>query len=231
MRRRSAPLLCAALLATTPSLKAQSTYDGDLTAKGHSQIALDMLSYVAPTSAGGWLWINPRAYRGFAHNIELGAGVSAYTSKENGGPTAFQPSIKWRAYRDTTHHLTLSAGAQSLVAMQGGVDSYGLAFVSVESWLNHTERAAGAVAIGSYSLVGRDPLSPDTRQGAIVSVWEAVGPVRLSGSWLSGRNFYGYRTGTVTYTTASNRWYAVGYSAGNAAFHNAGPYFSTGRAF
>jgi hypothetical protein len=63
MRRRSAQLLGAALLATTPSLKAQSTYDGDVTASGHNQIALAMLPSVAPTSAGGWLWIDARADR------------------------------------------------------------------------------------------------------------------------------------------------------------------------
>jgi hypothetical protein len=63
MRRRSAQRLGAALQATTPSLKAQSPYDGDLTANDRSQIASGMRSFGAPTSAGGWLWINPRADR------------------------------------------------------------------------------------------------------------------------------------------------------------------------
>jgi hypothetical protein len=231
MRIRVLAACAAGVLATTPSLQAQSTFDGDITAQGRSQVAIDMLSYVAPSASGGWVWFNPRVYHGFAHRIEVGAGFSGYSHQVNGGPSALQPSLKWRALSDTVHHLTLSAGAQSLVATQQGVDSYGLTFVSLDSWLNHSEHAAGAVAVGSYTLVGRDAASSDSRQGAIVSAWEAAGPVRVSGSWLSGQNFYGYRTGAVTYTTATSRWFTVGYSVGNAAFHNAGPYFSTGRAF
>lgn len=231
MRRGGLSAIAAALLAMTPSLPAQSTFDGDLTGPGHSQVALDMLSYVAPSASGGWVWFNPRVYHGFAHRLETGLGLSAYSHQVNGGPSYLQPSLKWRAFSDTVHHVTLSAGGQSLVAVQRGIDSYGLAFVSVDKWLNHSEKAAGAVAVGSYTLVGRDVASTDARRGAIVSGWEAVGPVRVSGSWLSGQNFYGYRTGSVTYTTASSRWFTVGYSVGNAAFHNAGPYFSTGRAF
>lgn len=230
-RREGAAILASALLATTPSLQAQSTFDGDLTGPGHSQVALDLLSYVAPTTSGGWVWFNPRVYHGFSHHLEAGLGMSAYSHQTNGGPSAIQPSLKWRALSDTTHHVIVSAGGQSLVAVQRGTDSYGLAFVSVDKWLNHSEKAAGAVAVGSYSLLGRDAASSDDRRGAIVSGWEAVGPVRISASWLSGRNFYGYRTGAVTYTTATSRWFTVGYSVGNATFHNAGPYFSTGRAF
>jgi hypothetical protein len=224
-------LVAAAFLATTPSLQAQSTFDGDITGQGHSQVALDMLSYVAPSASGGWVWFNPRVYHGFVHHLEAGLGMSAYSHQANGGPSSVQPSLKWRAFSDTSHHVTLSAGGQSLVAVQKGIDSYGLAFVSVDKWLNHSEKAAGAVAVGSYTLVGRDAASTDDRHGAIVSGWEAVGPLRFSGSWLTGKNFYGYRTGSVTYTTASSRWFTVGYSVGNAAFHNAGPYFSTGRSF
>jgi len=161
-------------LAFVPSLSAQSMFDRDITAAGHHLYAVDALSYVAPATAGGWLWLNPRVYKGFAHNVELGAGVSYY-SHPSGGFSAFQPSIEWRAARDAS--------------------------------------------------------ATDSRRGLTLTAWEAVGPVRFSGSWLSGTNFYGYKTGTVTYTVPSGRWYSVGYSQGNASWHNAGPYFSTGRAF
>lgn len=232
IRRRCVQTGVAAVLtlATTPSLQAQSTFDGDITAAGHHQYAIDALSYVAPSSAGGWLWLNPRAYRGLAHNVEVGAGVSYY-SHPAGGTTAFQPSIKWRAARDTVHRLTFSVGAQSLMALSQNADNYGLAFISMDSRLHQSEHAAGAVSVGTYTLVGRDPGSTDDRRGLTVTAWEAVGPVRFSGTWLSGTNFYGYRTGTATYTSASGRWFSVGYSQGNASWHNAGPYVSTGRAF
>jgi hypothetical protein len=224
---------CAQLalaLVSVPSLSAQSTFDGDITAAGHHQYAIDALSYVAPTTAGGWLWLNPRAYKGLAHNLELGAGVSYY-SHPAGGTTAFQPSVKWRAARDTVHRLTLSVGAQSLMALSRNADNYGLAFVSIDSRVHQSERAAGSISVGTYTLVARDASASDDRRGLTLTAWEAIGPVRLSGSWLSGTNFYGYKTGTVTYTATSGRWFSVGYSQGNAAWHNAGPYVSTGRAF
>jgi hypothetical protein len=233
LRRRLALLVAAGAvqLATTSALKAQSTFDGDITGAGHHQLALDILSYVAPADAGGWTWFNPRVYRGFSHDIELGAGLSHFAPATNGDPSALQPSIKWRVLRDTTHHLTLSTGAQALLALHRTDDSYGLAFVSVDAKLHESERAAGAVAVGTYTLVHREAAVGGDRRGAIVSGWEAVGPVRVSGSWITGRNFYGYRSGAITYTTASQRWFTVGYSQGNEAYHNAGPYVSTGRAF
>lgn len=224
--------MCAmVLMATPPSLQAQSTFDGDLTAPGHSQVAVDFLSYVAREGAGGWVWFNPRVYHGFAHHVEVGAGYSGYSSQTNGGPSALQPSLKWRAFADSAHHLSISVGGQSLLAVRHGTDSYGLAFASVDKALNHSAHTAGAIAMGRYALVGRAAESGDDRQGAILSAWESVGAVRLSGSWLTGHNFYGYKTGSATYTTASGRWFTMGYSVGNAAFHNAGPFFSTGRAF
>lgn len=230
--RRSAVAMCATvLMATPPSLKAQSTFDGDLTGQGRSQVAVDFLSYVARGGAGGWVWFNPRVYHGFAHDVEVGAGYSGYSSQTNGGPSAFQPSLKWRAIADSVHRLSFSVGGQSLLAVQRGIDSYGLVFASVDKALNHSAHTAGAVAIGRYALLGRSVESGDDRLGAIVSAWESVGAVRLSGSWLTGHNFYGYKTGSATYTTASSRWFTVGYSVGNAAFHNAGPFVSTGRAF
>lgn len=151
-RRRRGPisLIAVLTLATTPSLLAQSTFDGDITAAGHHQYAIDALSYVAPFTAGGWLRLNPRAYRGLAHNLELGAGVSYY-SHPAGGTSAFQPSIRWRAARDTVHRLTLSVGAQSLMAMSRSADSYGLAFVSVDGRIHQSEHAAGSISLGSYT--------------------------------------------------------------------------------
>lgn len=229
-RRGQIGLVAALTLATTPSLQAQSTLDGDITAAGHHQYAIDALSYVAPSSAGGWLWLNPRAYRGLSHNLEVGAGLSYY-SHPSGGTTALQPSIKWRAVRDTVHRLILSVGAQSLMAVSQKADNYGMTFISLDSRVHQSEHAAGAVSVGTYALIGRDHASTDDLRGVTVTAWEAVGPFRLTGSWLSGSNFYGYRTGTATYTTSSGRWYSVGYSQGNASWHNAGPYFSTGRSF
>lgn len=230
IRGIGAGFTAALMLATTPSLSAQSTFDGDITAAGHKQYAMDALSYTAPASSGGWLWLNPRAYRGFSHNIEVGAGLSYY-SHTAGGTTALQPSVKWRALRDTTHRLILSVGAQLLVALRKNADHYGLAFVSLDRRIHQSEHAAGSISVGTYSLVGRTPSSGDDQRGVTLTAWEAVGPVRLSGTWLSGTNFYGYRTGTITYTAASGRWMSVGYSQGNASWHNAGPYVSTGRAF
>lgn len=213
------------------TLQAQSTFDGDVTASGHKQVALDMLSYVGTHAEGGWTWFYPRAYRGFAHDVEVGAALSAYDHQANGGSSAFIPSIKWRALRDTTHRFQIATGAQSLIATQHGIDTYGLAFVSFDKALPQTERTAGSIAVGRYTLIGRDAVSTDTRQGTIVSAWEAVGAIRFSGSWFSGRNWYGYKTGTVTYTTSTGQWVAAGYSQGNSAFHNSGPYVSMGKAF
>lgn len=212
------------------TIDAQSTYDGDLTTVRQWQLAVDAMTYPAPSAKGGWVWLNPRAYLGVSKTLEFGAGASIYTNP-SGGASAFQPSVKWRAFRDTTRHLTLSAGGQSLVGLSRATDTYGLTFATLESWLNHSERAAGAISVGRYALVGRDRESTDDRQGTIVTAWEAVGPYRLSGSWITGQNFYGYRTATLTYTTATMRWFGIGYSQGNAAWHNAGPYISTGRIF
>lgn len=216
-------------LATTP-LQSQSTYDGDVTRAGHQQLALDALTYPTAAAKGGWLWLNPRGYVGLPHRIELGAGMSYY-SHPAGGESALQPSIKWQAIRDTVHGFTLAAGAQSLVPLTRQGDGYGLTFLSLDHPLPQTARTAGAVSVGAYTLVHRSTESTDDRRGVILTAWEAVGPFRVNATWVSGRNFYGYRTGTVTWTARDGRWIGLGYSQGNATWHNAGPYLSTGRAF
>ncbi len=220
--------LCALTFAP---LCAQSTFDGDITPAQHSATAVDVLTYVARPADGGWVWFYPRVYRGFAHDVEAGVGLSVYDHHERGGPSAIVPSLKWRAWQDTSRGLTVSTGGQALVALHRSADRYALLFSSVEQRLPATKYTNGAIAVGGYRLVSRTDCPTEDVGGAILSAWESAGDIRFTASWISGRNFYGYKTAGVTVPLARSQWLFVGYSQGNAALHNTGPYVSTGRTF
>jgi hypothetical protein len=108
-------------------------------------------------------------------------------------------------------HAGDDAIAVSPVDLRWRYHRYGLAFVWLDRRIRQSEHAAGSVSLGTYSLIGRNVSSGDDQRGVTLTAWEAFGPLRLSGTWLSGTTCSGYRTGTVTHTAASGRWMSVDY--------------------
>jgi hypothetical protein len=222
-----AALLASALLPHTAH--AQTTMSTELTGAGSLDLSVEFMGSVARRASGGFEWYLTDLTFGVTPRLEVGAGWSALVPTSSGEPHEVVPHAK----------LTLFDGAATSVVAGGAWhapvsnrhDARGYGWLYLVGSRTFDVRRPITLSAGVYEIVRRDATFGDTLRGVSLG-WDHAITDRWSYSveWISGSNWYGYLSPSVTFMTGPH-WFTAGYCVGNDRTANHGPCFSAGRTF
>jgi len=208
---------------------AQSSLTDELTEKGKVDVSFDFLGSVARRQAGGFEWYLPGVTFGLKKDLEVGGAVSTMVPPTADEPREFVPHARWQ-FLETSHGQVAIIGAalHAPLSNRDEAENYGLANVVVRQTIG--AREATTISAGVYALIGHRRFD-DTKRGVVLALDRTVSE-RWSYSieWISGNNWYGYLSPSVTFTSGS-QWISAGYCVGNQITANHGPCVSAGRTF
>lgn len=210
--------------------RAQTSVTGELTAAGTVDVSFDFLGSLARRSAGGFEWYLPAIAVGLRDHLEVGAGLSHLVPRSADEPQELVPAVRWQ-WLETRHRSTATVGAAWHVPnlRRTSHDAYGIVHATFAQQLFQGRPAT--LEVGGYALVDRASSSGDTRRGLIAEWDQTLSPHwSYALDWMSGNNWYGYFSITMTRST-DTYWMSAGYCVGNQPAHNHGPCVSVGRSF